>query len=218
MRVFVIGISGKVGALLADELLAGGDGVGGLVRHEAQGVALAARGADVSVGDLVVLEPGDLASLLDGFDAVVFAAGSNGGARAVTDAVDGEGVEKAMAAARRSGVRRFVLVSVLPESWRERDLDDDVEHYFAVKKRAEVALTRSDLEWLVVRPSLLVDDPPAGTVALGPAQLHGQISRRDVAATVAALLREPGIGTQILELDGGPEPIGAAVAAVARRR
>lgn len=46
-----------------------------------------------------------------------------------------------------------------------------------------------------------------GTVSLGPAQLHDQIAREDVAAT----LHEPRIGRQIPELNTGTTPIADAV-------
>ncbi|WP_327678402.1 NAD(P)-binding oxidoreductase [Streptomyces sp. NBC_00467] len=151
-------------------------------------------------------------------DAVVFGAGSNGGSAQDTKAIDGDGVAKAIEAARRAGVSRLALVSVLPESWRERDLGDEVEYYFAVKKQADIALSRSDLDWLILRPSLLVDDPGTGTVSLGRAEFHGQVARADVAATLAALLHEPRIGRQILELNTGSVPIRDAVEASVRRR
>ena len=46
---------------------------------------------------------------------------------------------------------------------------------------------------------------------------RGEITREDVAATLAELLHEPRIGRQILELDGGTTPIGEAVRANVRR-
>ncbi|MFD0971833.1 NAD(P)H-binding protein [Plantactinospora endophytica] len=76
---------------------------------------------------------------------------------------------------------------------------------------------RSDLDWLVLRPSLLVDDSAVGTVSLGPAEFHGRIARADVAETLAELLHEPRIGRQILELDNGSTPIRDAVSSNVRR-
>ena len=213
MRVFVIGISGAVGGLLATDLTGRGDVVSGLVRRDDQRAELAARGVEAHVGDIGAMTADRLASVLGGVDAVVYTAGSNGGSREVTDAVDGEGVVTALEAARLAGVRRFVLVSVLPEAWRERDLGDDEEHYFAVKKLTDVAVSQSDLDWLVLRPSMLVDRAGTGRVALGPAQPHGEIAREDVAATLAELLHEPRISRQILELDEGETPIASAVRA-----
>ncbi|MBE1584534.1 uncharacterized protein YbjT (DUF2867 family) [Nonomuraea angiospora] len=76
---------------------------------------------------------------------------------------------------------------------------------------AEVVVARSGLDWLILRPSPLTDDPGTGVVSLGPAELHGQIPRADVAETLAALIHEPRIGRQILELNTGDTPIPEAV-------
>ncbi|KJK34498.1 NAD-dependent dehydratase [Streptomyces variegatus] len=216
MDVFIIGITGGIGGLLAQRLRSRGDAVRGLVRRDDQQTELAAGGVDARVGDLSGMTVEELAAAFGGVDAIVFTAGSNGGSREVTRAVDGEGVAKAIEAARLAGLERFVLVSVLPESWRERDLGDDVEYYFAVKKGADVALSRSDLNWLILRPSLLLDGPATGTVSLGPAEFHGEIARDDVAATLVELLHEPRIGRQILELNTGSTPIEEAVRANVR--
>ena len=213
MKVFILGISGAIGALLSDKLTAAGTEVHGLVRKPAQQVDLAARGVETTLGELSTMSATELARAASGSDAIVYTAGSNGGAREVTKAIDGDGVAKALEAARLAGVRRFVLVSVLPESWRERDNPDEVEYYFAVKKQADIAVTRSDLDWVILRPSLLIDDPALGTISLGPAEAHGEIARADVAETLAELLLEPRIRRQILELNTGTTPIREAVRA-----
>ena len=213
MKVFILGISGAIGALLADKLTAGGTEVHGLVGKPAQQVDLAARGAETTLGELSTMSAAELARAASGSDAIVYTAGSNGGAREVTKAIDGDGVTKALEAARLAGVSRFVLVSVLPESWRERDNPDEVEYYFAVKKQADIAVTRSDLDWVILRPSLLVDDPALGTISLGPAEAHGEIARADVAETLTELLLEPRIRRQILELNTGTTPVREAVRA-----
>ncbi|MEU1932968.1 SDR family oxidoreductase [Streptomyces coeruleorubidus] len=218
MNVFIIGITGKIGRLLVQELLSRGDAVHGLVRREEQRADLAAHGVDAVVGDLADMSVEELAEAFGDVDAIVFTAGSNGGSREFTKAVDGDGFVKTIEAARRAGVDRLAHVSVFPEAWRERDLGDEVEYYFAVKKEADMALSRSDLDWLIIRPSLLVDDPGLGTISLGPAEFHGQVARADVAETIAELLHEPGIGRQILELNTGSTPIRDAVRANAHRR
>ena len=213
MEVFIIGISGAVGALLLQDLQGRGDGVSGLVRREDQRADLARRRVEAHVGDIAELDVETLALLLSGCDALVYTAGSNGGSRTVTDAVDGQGVVTALEAASRAGVTRFILVSVLPEAWRERHLDDEEEHYFAVKKLTDVTVSLSDLDWVILRPSMLVDRAGTGRVALGPAQPHGEIPREDVAATLAELLHQPRIRRQILELNEGETPIASAVRA-----
>ncbi|WP_265522998.1 NAD(P)H-binding protein [Oerskovia flava] len=213
MKVFVIGVSGAVGRLLAENLIDRGDDVVGLVRREEQRAELSARGVGAHVAELADATADSLAPLLAGVDAVVYTAGSNGGPREVTAAIDGDGVVKALEAASLAGVRRFALVSVLPEAERGKPLGDEVEFYFAVKKLIDVTVSMSDLDWLILRPSLLVDRDGIGTVSLGPAQPHDEISRQDVAATLAELLHEPRIRRQILELTQGSTPVGLAVLA-----
>ena len=199
MKVFILGVSGAVGRLLADDLSERG-AVSGLVRRDEQKFELMRRGVHASVGQLADMSVDSLGSMLRGVDAVVYTAGSNGGARVVTAAIDGEGVVRALEAATLAGVHRFTLVSVMPEARRDQDLSDDEEFYFAVKKLVDVTVSESDLDWLILRPSMLIDRPGIGSVSLGPAQPHDEIAREDVAATLAALLHEPRIRRQILEL------------------
>ncbi|WP_308200997.1 NAD(P)H-binding protein [Actinoplanes sp. M2I2] len=216
LKVFIIGISGAVGRLLARNLSDRGDIVSGLVRRDDQRAELSALGAEVRVGELAGLSAESLAAMLGGCDAIVYAAGSNGGAREVTSAIDGEGVLTALEASRLAGVKRFALVSVLPEAGRGQRFDGDEEFYFAVKKLVDVTVSESDLDWLILRPSLLVDRAGVGTVSLGPAQPHDEIAREDVAATLAELLHEPRIRRRILELNQGSTPIASAVQASLR--
>lgn len=87
-----------------------------------------------------------------------------------------------------------------------------------MKKDTDIALSRGDLNWLILRPSLLLDGPGVGTVSLGPAEFHGQIARDDVAGTLAELLHDPRIGRQILEVNTGSTPIEETVRANVRER
>lgn len=216
MQVFIVGISGAVGGMLSDKLRDRGVVVRGLVRRANQQADLRSKGVEARVGNLGAMSVEELAQAFEGSDVIVYTAGSNGGARDITDAIDGDGVSTSLKAAEQAAVRRFALVSVFPESWRERDLGEEVEHYFTVKKAADVAVTRSGLDWLILRPSLLLNDPGVGTISLGPAEVHDDITREDVADTLAQLLCEPRIARQILELNRGTTPIDEAVAANVR--
>ena len=218
MNTFIIGITGGVGGQAARELRARGDDVSGLIRRPEQHAEVAEFGGEGRVGDLTDLTPAALAELMGPADSVLFSAGSGGGDMKATTAVDGDGVSKTIDAAKLAGVRRFVLVSVFPEAWRDRDEGAGFEHYIRVKKDAEVALTRSDLDWVIVRPAALLDDPGRGSITLGPAEIHDEVSRADVAATLAEIIHQRGISRQILELTGGDVPIPDAVTANVRRR
>ncbi|GAB7067309.1 NAD(P)H-binding protein [Mycobacterium hodleri] len=217
MKTFIIGITGGVGGQTARQLRARGDDVAGLIRRPEQQAELVEFGAEGRVGDLTELTPEALAELMGPVDVALFSAGSGGGDMQATTAIDGDGVGKAIEAAAIAGVGRFVLVSVFPEAWRDRDEGEGFEHYIRVKKGADVALTRSDLDWVILRPAALLDDPGRGSITLGPAEIHDEVSRADVAATLAEIIHQPGISRQILELTAGDVPIPDAVAANVRR-
>lgn len=218
MKVFIIGITGGVGAQLVRALRARGDTVSGLVRRPEQQQELREAGVDAALGDITAVTPEELAQLIGDADAIAFTAGAGGVGAGGTSAVDGEGVVKAIAAAHLNGIERFGLVSVFPEAWRERNLGEAFDHYIAVKKEADIALTRSGLDWIILRPAVLLDEAGRGTVSLGAAETHGDITRQDVAETLAALLHEPRITQQILELNHGDSPIAEAVQANIRTR
>jgi hypothetical protein len=63
-----------------------------------------------------------------------------------------------------------------------------------------------------------MNEPGRGTVALGPAEIHREITRADVAETLAELIHAPRISQQILELNTGTTPIHNAVLANIRDR
>ena len=74
------------------------------------------------------------------------------------DAIDGDGVVKSIVAARGAGVKRFILVSVFPEAGRQEGWGESFEHYIAVKKRADVELSRTEC---VFQPIVITDSRPS---------------------------------------------------------
>jgi uncharacterized protein YbjT (DUF2867 family) len=215
MKVFIVGIAGGVGSRLARRLVAAGDEVDGLYRRPEQGERLAADGVSATLGDLVELTPEELAGLIRGSDVLVFSAGAGGeGGPEATTAIDGTGLTTAIAAARLAGVRRLLLVSVFPEAGRGRHLSDTFEHYMEVKKEADVELVGTDLDWVILRPAMLTDEPGTGRIALAAALRHTQVTRDDVAATLAELVHAPAVRRRILELTEGDVPAAEAVRTV----
>jgi uncharacterized protein YbjT (DUF2867 family) len=212
--VLVIGGAGGVGRRLTSLLTAAGDEVSGLHRNPEQSQAVEQAGGTSVVLDLIAGTSAELATLLKGHDAVVFSAGAHGTGREQTTLIDGQGLEKAVDASRAAGVRRFVLVSVFPEAGRSRETNAGFEHYMAVKKAADVYLTATDLDWVVVRPGTLTDSPGTGSVNAGWAIPYGDVAREDVAAFIAAALHEPRLNHVVVELTGGDTAVDAAVAAL----
>ncbi|MEV5646901.1 NAD(P)H-binding protein [Nocardia sp. NPDC052254] len=214
MKVFQIGAAGGVGRRLAQLLTDRGDQVTGMHRNPEQGAVVAASGATPLIGDLIHDSVQELATKFSGHDAIVFSAGAHGTGADMTTAIDGTGLEKAAAAAASAGVSRFVLVSVFPDAGRDRETSAGFEHYMRVKKSADVYLTHTDLDWLIVRPGTLLDDPGTGTVTAGVAIEYGTVCRDDVAAFIDAALHEPALSRVIVELTGGSTPAAEAVADV----
>lgn len=212
MKVFQIGAAGGVGRRLARLLTARGEQVTGMHRDPAQAETVRAAGAAPLAGDLVEDSVDELARKIGGHDAVVFSAGAHGTGPDKTTAIDGKGLEKAADAAARAGVSRFVLVSVFPEAGRDHETTEGFEHYMKVKKTADVYLTHTGLDWLIVRPGTLLDEPGTGHVTAGLAIEYGDVPRDDVAAFIDAALHEPALNRVIVELTTGPTPVVDAVA------
>jgi uncharacterized protein YbjT (DUF2867 family) len=212
MRVVLAGGHGKV-ALLTEELLtkAGHQAVG-LIRAAGQAGDLAAVGAEPVVLDLEHSDATTVAAVLAGADAVVFAAGggpNSGAARKLT--MDRDGAVLLADAAERAGVRRYVMVSALAADAFDPDSDEVFQIYLRAKSEADADLRRRDLDWTVVRPGGLVDDPPTGRVRVAEATGRGTVPRADVAAVLVELLvHRLGVGAQF-ELVSGDTAIPEAL-------
>jgi len=216
-KVFIIGAAGKVGQRLARLLATRGHQVRAMHRHPAQADALQALGAEPVSGSLLDRDVQGLSRLMTGSDAVVFTAGAGGkGGAAMTNAIDGDGLELAVASAKLAGIRRFLLVSVFPEALRGQTVSDTFEHYITVKKRADGHLVESGLDWIILRPGTLLDAPGTDKVRAGVAIPYGDITRDDVALVLATLIEQPDIGRIIIELTQGDTPVHDAMQRLVR--
>ncbi|KAA9001486.1 NAD(P)H-binding protein [Stenotrophomonas cyclobalanopsidis] len=214
-QVFIVGAAGKVGRSLAQQASARGHRVLALHRAQEQAAELTALGARPVQGDLLQLDVAALAAKMQGCDVVVFSAGAGGkGGASMTDAIDGRGLELAVAAAQAAAVPRFLLVSAFPEAGRGKHLSDTFENYMVVKKRADVHLAESPLDWVILRPGTLTDEPGTGRVRAGLAIPYANIARADVAATLLALIEHPQLRRCIIELTEGGTPVFDALQAL----
>lgn len=215
MNVFILGVTGGTGSRIARLLIDQGRSVSGLYRHPNQMARLEGMGVKPFAGDIATISAHDLAESIRETEVIVFTAGAGEqDDESMIDAVDYGGVKKAIAAMRLAGHSRLLLISVFPEAAREQCLGDSFEHYISAKKKADVEVANSGLNWIILRPSSLKDNPGTGRVSLGLANFHTQITRDDVAATAVALLNAPHITKKILELTEGTEAIVDAVSAL----
>ncbi|WP_141014198.1 SDR family oxidoreductase [Nocardioides sambongensis] len=218
MRIAIVGGHGKIALQLQPLLVAGGHQPVALVRREEYRAELEEIGAEVRLLDIENDGDEAFAAAFEGCEAVVFAAGGGpDGDIERKRTVDLEGSLKSIRGAQTRGIRRFVQVSAIDV---DRPVPDDAgevwKAYVAAKRDADVALRASDLDWTIVRPGLLTDDPATGLVALGPDVERGEVTRADVAATLAAILDAPESAGHQWNLVGGDVPVAEAVSAATR--
>ncbi|WP_250033025.1 SDR family oxidoreductase [Paractinoplanes maris] len=211
MDILVAGGHGQVALRLLKLLADQGHTARGLIRKPEQAADLQAAGAVAVIGDLENEE--SLSAYVKGADAVVFAAGAgpgSGDARKRT--VDLGGAVKLADAAVDQGVRRYVMISSVGAHDPAAG-GDTMGAYFAAKGEADAYVTGlGTLDWTIVRPGHLVDEPGTGlvTVRREPGG-RGQVPRDDVAAVVAACLTTPATIGVTFELFAGPDPIDEAL-------
>jgi uncharacterized protein YbjT (DUF2867 family) len=191
MRVVIAGGHGKIALRLARLLAARGDEPVGIVRNPDHVDDLAAAGAQAVVLDLEHASVDQVAEVLAGADAVVFAAGAGPGSGAARkDTVDHAAAVLVADAAGRAGVRRHVQISAMGLDRAEDPRVDEVfRAYLRAKAAAEEDLRgRTNLDWTILRPGRLTDDPATGQVRVAESLPGGSVSREWVAATVVRLL------------------------------
>jgi nucleoside-diphosphate-sugar epimerase len=222
VRVVIAGGHGKVAMRLGRRLAQRGDEVVGIIRNPDQRSDLSEVGMTPVVLDLEKATVEQVAEVLDGADAAVFAAGAGPGSGAARkDTVDRGAAVLLADAAERAGVRRLLQVSSMGveqvrDGGRPEGVDEVFVAYLRAKLAAEDDLRRRDLDWVIVRPGRLTNEPGTGRVWLAPRVDPGEISRDDVAEVLMALLDTPAVTRVVLEVVQGDTPIRDAVAAQIR--
>ena len=212
-RIAVVGGHGQIARQLHPMLLGAGHQPVALVRRQEQADALEASGVETRILDIENDDAERFAAAFEGCEAVVFAAGGGpDGNIERKRTVDLEGSLKSIEGARQAGIRRLVQVSAIsvdepvaddaPPVWRA---------YVEAKRDADAALRDSGLDWTILRPGRLTDDPGTGRVSLGPDVARGEIPRADVAEVVAAVLQDPATVGHQWNVVGGDAAVGDAI-------
>lgn len=210
VKVFVIGAGGNVGRLVVEQLTAANDQVTAGAHRQEQVDAFQSDGVKAEVFDLLK-QPEEMAQQLQGYDAIVFSAGSGGKTGDdMTMLVDLDGAVKSMQAAEIAGVKRFIMVSALFAENRTKWVT--IRPYYTAKFYADEWLRhRTSLDYTILEPGSLTFDPGTGKVTTDVAEDGGSISRADVAATVTASLHDDSTVGKIIPLISGQTPIETAI-------
>ena len=226
MRIVIIGGHGKIALLATPNLVADGHRVTSVIRNAAHSDDVVAAGATPLVADVEALDADGIGDVISDHDAVVWSAGAGGGDPARTRAVDRDAAIRSIDAAVTTGVRRYVMVSYFGAG-PDHGVPPDSSFfaYAEAKAAADAHLRASGLDWTILGPSALTDDPGTGLIELGgthrtdggstdggSADITGSsVPRADVAAVVASVIGRPGTAGLTIEFNAGSEPIDAAL-------
>jgi uncharacterized protein YbjT (DUF2867 family) len=210
MRVLLLGATGLIGSAIAARLVRDGHEVVGVARKLD---ALARRVPALRWIELdlrAISGPEDWRPHLTGVDAVVNAAGTlQDSVRDSTARVHADAPASLWSACQEAGVRRIVHLSAM-------GVDRETPTRFSRTKRSgDAALEASGLDWVILRPSVVVGRPAYGGSALfrglaslpfavriedaGPLDI---VQLDDVVVTVARLLGPEVVSRVALELSG----------------
>ena len=189
MKVFVVGANGQIGKQLV-HLLHKSDEftVRAMVRKEEQKEAFEKDGIEAVLADLEGTVE-HIAEAAKGCDAIVFSAGSGGHTGAdKTLVVDLDGAFKTIEAAEQLGIDRFVMVSAFQANNRE-NWNKKIRHYYVAKHYADRILMDSNLNYTIVKPGGLLNEPGTGKISIGEnMQERATIPREDVARVLFEVL------------------------------
>jgi uncharacterized protein YbjT (DUF2867 family) len=216
MKVLVAGAHGKTARRLVRMLVDDGHEVRGLVRKEEQVPDVEADGAEPVLVDLEEEEvEGAVGEAVEGCDAIIFAAGAGPGSGAARkETMDYGGAAKLVEAAEERGARRYLMLSSMgagdPEGGSEA-----MRPYLIAKARADERLVESGLDYTIIRPGGLTDEEGTGRIeAAESLGRRGQISRDDVARTLADALEMRNTYGKTIEILAGDTPIQEALEGV----
>ncbi|MEW9676864.1 SDR family oxidoreductase [Lentibacillus sp. L22] len=207
MNVLVIGANGQIGQHVVKKIQdSGKHNAIAMVRKEEQMAKFEEQGAKTALVDLEG-SIDDITNAAKGVDAVVFTAGSGGHTGAdKTMMIDLDGAIKSMEAAKQAGAKRFVIVSAIGVHHRDKWMGG-APYYSAAKHYADVWLENSGLDYTIIRPGGLTNDPGTGKVKVAVDLERGQIPREDVASTIVASLENDQTIGKAFDMIGGETPI-----------
>ena len=204
MKITIVGASGQIARLLHPLLIQNRHQVRGLIRKEEQAAELKKAGVEPVITDIEHVD--DLSDAVGNADAVLFAAGAGPGSGADRKwTVDRDGAIKLIDAAKKNGINRYVMISAMGlETPRGNEV---FQVYQKAKAEADDALRNSGLDYTIVKPGRLTNEPGTGKVKAAINLDRGEIPRADVAAVLAEIFEMPETSGLEFDLLSGDEGI-----------
>ncbi len=211
MKVLIVGANGQIGKKLVKLINESSEHtVRAMIRKREQAEDFEKMGVETVLASLEGTVD-ELADAAKGCNAIVFTAGSGGHTGYdKTLLIDLDGAVKTMEAAQKAGIERFVMVSAIQANNREK-WSDAIKPYFVAKHYADRMLESSGLNYTIVRPGGLTDDPGTGKIKAADNLERGFIPREDVAKTVFAVLDKENTYKRSFDLVSGDEDVEAAI-------
>jgi nucleoside-diphosphate-sugar epimerase len=209
MDVLIAGGHGQIARRLIRLLASQGHTARGLIRNPDHAADLEADGG---VPVLCDLERDEVRPHVGAADAIVFAAGAGPGSGAERkQTVDLGAAVKCVEAAEALGVARFVIVSSVGANDPEAG-PESMRPYLRAKGAADARVSASTLDWTIVRPGALTDDPGTGLVDVSTELgRRSSVPRDDTALVLAETLAAPNTIHLTFELFSGDSPAREAV-------
>ena len=211
MQITIFGGHGKIALLLAPLLVDAGHEVRSVIRNPDHLADVEATGAIGVVSSVEEADTTTLTSLLSGSDAVIWSAGAGGSDPARTVAVDQDAAVRSMDAALAAGVRRYVMVSFSGSSTEHHVPEDNAfRAYQDAKIAADEHLRATDLDWTILSPGTLTDEPGRHAVNPDATFMSGDEASRELVAQVArAVLHDARASRRTLVFGSGDVPLDA---------
>jgi len=210
MKTLIIGANGQIGKKLAKKLKDSSHEPIAMVRKEEQQKEFENMGVESVLADLEK----DIDHAFDHVQAVVFTAGSGAHTGAdKTDLVDRKGAKKAIDAAVKNNVDRFIMVSSMGTDQPPSNWPESMAHYLAAKADADKHLMQSNLNYTIIRPGRLTNENGTNNVRLAEEldDKQGEIPRTDVATLIEKTLDADTMSGKIVEVLEGKVPIDDAI-------
>ena len=208
MTITIVGASGQIARLLHPKLIEKGHSIRGIIRNPEQAKDLIKLGVNPIIADVEQMD--DISEPIGNADAVIFAAGAGPGSGAARKwAMDRDGAIKLIEAAKKNRIKRYLMISAMGlETPRGNEV---FQAYQQAKAETDEALRNSDLDYTIVKPGRLTNDPGAGKISIGKSLDRGEITREDVASVLAEVLEMPKAIGKEFDLLSGSQPIEKAL-------